>query len=1213
MNVKRLSKRTLATLLSVLLLLSTLVMGSAATASADGDTTWSVPSGSYIFLDNVGSHFSTGKINKVQYNAFALFVTNNEVYPVKFNANVSGYTSLRYNALSSATTTLTWSDVKFMTIVSAPGTSFTNDTPVNRNAVFKGDNLDEIDTSKNNINHYSANYTGVLNDNETQKYCVIPASASDGTTISVKKLQGSGGANFAYNLQIRDNSGNALSASSLGISLSASFIKHNKLSSAPASDSLSSITSDTVVDAFYSTTVSLTATENSGVVDFVGWYDSNNEPFPDSESYQSKTISFTADNNNTITAKYLSSGFNQTANASEGGTVSVSDGTNSNTSVDVLPGTNVTFTAMPNANYKFDGWYNNAGFTGSPVSTNDPYTISSVSSDNTLYAKFSEIETEDDDEDATAPTNETAPAKRNEESRSEAATALSNQAKAYYQEEALKVDDTYKNDSNAGVYSTFTHLKSLETNDSSNSFDAIYKKSDGTYQSASGDKYKYEMQNSLFASLYNIMSKTHTHGVSYPAYGKNSLAHYWLTTDSSKDKLGDGRGVYTFFYSDVEDYNHENMQREHIWPKSKASYLMKTGLGGSDLHHLRPAYGKLNLLKLNWGFASIKNQTGWKNTKTLDWRSGNTSLWRAEDENGETFIDVKDDVRGDVARILLYIYTRWREPNLYSDIVDEEGNPDNSKLPELDSDDTKDTGERIIYDKATLLKWMKDDPVSEWEMKRNDLTQDIQGNRNVFIDYPELAWLIFDESVPSMTTPSGMANSGTDINKASQVTSPSNPVTIDIDKTDTSNGLAEITGYDLTTQKTVKNGDQVSRGDIITYTVKPDKSKIANIIEFSSDDNGTGNDKRNTIAEPNSSSQYSFTRQAGYFRGSPNTDYAKEKIRITLHSDVCVLSYKVNSQTATGGSGGSGSGMVTARYADGAKKGQMIENGDAVPNGTNVIFTFTPDYGSRFANFTNSNSISTPEPTKIGSTETYKTTATLSSFTEKTEGDKTTITYTSRTKKFTVYFAQTFNAGAADPDKNKHIFNKGMRPDEEDQWKDETDFTENFEICGVQLKEYEEDTENKALRFVSVIDKKILEKAESYGYVIGKTNSAESSEFINRNAFSLIKDSENAVTLDCTNTDNQVFGDYGKRDTTTNYKYITAAVNHIEDGLGLDTTIIARPYVVLKDEFKAENGPKIIYGQYVNFSTGENYCACSTTYNNILAMKNAETANKEEE
>ena len=39
---------------------------------------------------------------------------------------------------------------------------------------------------------------------------------------------------------------------------------------------------------------------------------------------------------------------------------------------------------------------------------------------------------------------------------------------------------------------------------------------------------------------------------------------------------------------------------------------------------------------------------------------------------------------------------------------------------------------------AMLREWHLSDPPDEWERERNSLIEDEQGNRNTFIDYPEM-------------------------------------------------------------------------------------------------------------------------------------------------------------------------------------------------------------------------------------------------------------------------------------------------------------------------------------------------------------------------------------------------------------------------------------------------------------------------------------------
>ena len=223
---------------------------------------------------------------------------------------------------------------------------------------------------------------------------------------------------------------------------------------------------------------------------------------------------------------------------------------------------------------------------------------------------------------------------------------------------------------------------------------------------------------SLKSKLYTLMSSTMTKSVTY-----KSLTTYWPYTDAE-----DGKAGTVLFYSDEDS---SSFNREHVWPKSRGSFYQING--GCDLHHLRPANATVNSTRGNHTMGDL-NHNG-----TAVTYSGKTVGWL--DNSTDTF-EPLDNVKGDVARIYLYMYVRWQQPNLYQDVA-------KANLPAMDSDDSANDGQAVIESLDTLLNWMVEDPVDTWEMSRNDLTQDIQGNRNVFIDHPELAWKLFGKTVPS--------------------------------------------------------------------------------------------------------------------------------------------------------------------------------------------------------------------------------------------------------------------------------------------------------------------------------------------------------------------------------------------------------------------------------------------------------------------------------
>lgn len=284
--------------------------------------------------------------------------------------------------------------------------------------------------------------------------------------------------------------------------------------------------------------------------------------------------------------------------------------------------------------------------------------------------------------------------------RHETCTSLSSQAQAYY-------TDTY----------TWDNLLQLE----------------------GGTASCLDTDNPLFSTLHTLMTSTMTKKVTY-----TNLKQKYPLTDTANGYSG-----YILFYSDVssETISNNKIAREHVWPKSHATFYEKNG--GCDLHHLRPTNQYVNASRSNDIYGNVRaNYSGYTVYPT---NSSTPSLFKADG-----YVEVNDNIKGDVARILLYVWCRWEQPNLFEDI----SNPtyDTADTPSKNSND----GGRVIESLETLLQWCKEDPVDTWEMSRNDATERIQGNRNVFIDYPELAWLVFGQTIPTdMDTPSQYAKSST--------------------------------------------------------------------------------------------------------------------------------------------------------------------------------------------------------------------------------------------------------------------------------------------------------------------------------------------------------------------------------------------------------------------------------------------------------------------
>ena len=226
-------------------------------------------------------------------------------------------------------------------------------------------------------------------------------------------------------------------------------------------------------------------------------------------------------------------------------------------------------------------------------------------------------------------------------------------------------------------------------------YETLSKKEGGTKQS---DAYKSE----LYGELKTLMDSKHTFFTYYD--GSKNVRDYYKYTDCVQSDTTQVSLIYRGTITSSA-WNQGNIwNQEHIWPKSKLSTDKQIG----DIMHLRPANPSENTQRGNTAY-------------------GEGGGYYDPNQEGQK-------VRGDCARMVLYMYVRW---GATSSMWGSSG---------------------VMESADILLKWMAEDPVDTWEMGRNDAVQSVTGTRNVFVDYPEYAWLLFGKDVPkNITTPSGIA------------------------------------------------------------------------------------------------------------------------------------------------------------------------------------------------------------------------------------------------------------------------------------------------------------------------------------------------------------------------------------------------------------------------------------------------------------------------
>ncbi|PKL83212.1 MAG: hypothetical protein CVV24_06055 [Ignavibacteriae bacterium HGW-Ignavibacteriae-3] len=291
----------------------------------------------------------------------------------------------------------------------------------------------------------------------------------------------------------------------------------------------------------------------------------------------------------------------------------------------------------------------------------------------------------------------------------------------------------------------------------------------------------------LKTALYNLI-KGHT---KYPYTDSNpTKTDVWKmlrAADEDPKNPDNVIGIYSGLSIGKDPQTYWN--REHVWSKSHGPFSETVPGAGTDGHHLRPENPTVNSTKSNLDFDNggilVPNGGGSKYIVGTSW-------------------EARDEVKGDIARMIFYMATRYQgesgEPNLQ--VVDYiPSSPNNQPL----------------YGKlSTLLAWNHQDPPDAFEMNRNNTIAFYQGNRNPYIDHPEWVSSVFGSAttftVGTSSNPSigGSTSGGGTFNSGASVTLTATP----------------NPGYTFTSW--TEGGILVSTSSSYNFTISTNRSLVAN-------------------------------------------------------------------------------------------------------------------------------------------------------------------------------------------------------------------------------------------------------------------------------------------------------------------------------------------------------------------------------------------------
>lgn len=211
------------------------------------------------------------------------------------------------------------------------------------------------------------------------------------------------------------------------------------------------------------------------------------------------------------------------------------------------------------------------------------------------------------------------------------------------------------------------------------------------------------------------------------------LPTYWQYTDVYPELVNGLKRWWDMYSNEIylieldetarASFSRHKMQREHSVPKSwwKMNGSVEYTPAYSDMWNLYPSNGPANQAKLNYPFGECDGSTFDNGVTKVGYPTGGYG------GGASRVFEPADEYKGDFARALFYMASVYDDLNWVINYMYRQ-----ETYPTL-----------LPWASSMLLQWARQDRVSQKEIDRNNLVEQYQGNRNPFVDFPELAEYIW--------------------------------------------------------------------------------------------------------------------------------------------------------------------------------------------------------------------------------------------------------------------------------------------------------------------------------------------------------------------------------------------------------------------------------------------------------------------------------------